>query len=473
MIATVGAMSPPLSGLTPSTASVMRWRASRLRRRMLYGRWRSDAEERAKELVGSQRAGAWKHTDITGNVFKASAVALSALYDRPGTFIPPSDSEDNLDFLAAFEASGFWSLMPTAQRDTIGLQDLGLRVLINDDQTIALEVAWPDLLEGTAARSSPGQAASLFHARPREIDDKEVWTWDEIDVRRPDAPVWRVWDAGRQEVITEAAAPRTLAGFPFMYGDRPVMPVVMYHATAHPAALFDCMGNEEVVDGALNAAVYWSMWGHNVRQASWQQRYGWNVKPVGGTTSANGTSVVTDPATVALFETLNEEAGQGVLGQWEAPVDPKTLGEAVAMYERRVATLAGVSGSAVQRMSGDPRSGYAIALTHQERREHQRKFEPAFGPSDLLLLHTAAKLWATATGRAPDVEGWTVRYARIPKTPEEEAADLDRRERRLALGMTSLIEEIQRDYPELDEDSARKRLEHNLEINRRYAAAAP
>ena len=139
-----------------------------------------------------------------------------------------------------------------------------------------------------------------------------------------------------------------------------------------------------------------SLFLHVTVDASWPQRWALGARPQGlETTDADGNAVrqevVTDPATILILERINDEL-QPQIGQFKAGGDPVELLTAIEAYAARLASDAGVSGSDMQRMSGDPRSGYAISLSADGKRQQQRRYSESFRISDQRLMGLSATL---------------------------------------------------------------------------------
>ena len=114
--------------------------------------------------------------------------------------------------------------------------------------------------------------------------------------------------------------------------------------------------------------------------------------------------------------------GTPVVGQWGAGVSVQELSDAVRSYERRVATFAKISASDIQRMSGDPRSGYALMISNEAKREASREYEPVFQLSDRHLLAMVAKMVNRQAGTTLPESGYDLTYQALPLSAEERKA---------------------------------------------------
>jgi hypothetical protein len=241
----------------------------------------------------------------------------------------------------------------------------------------------------------------------------------------------------------------------------------------------------ELVNGTLIVALLWSFYNHAVRNASWSQRYTIGLEiPTdtagGGTESGRGSlsvrhdkrrsrvRVVTDPTTVAMFQAV-PDADNVEAGQFSIPCDPKTLAEAIAIYERRLLAYAGQAPTNAQRIAGDPRSGFAMALNRDDVREEQRRHAPvlAVGDGELISKTGALLNRATGTNRLPE-SGWRTEYQQLPLSAMEQKARQDAAEQLIGLGLLDKVTAYQDLHPGTTQDDAVEALEKIARINARF-----
>lgn len=413
---------------------------TRLRRRIMYGEWREDLHARMQLQIGTVRKEAWGEPDMTANVLRSVCVQYATLYDRGPQIVNPSASPDDVTLLeTALATAGLWSLMQRVQRDTMGFREMLLTFEIDDETgEIAFRSVFPDLC---MVENDPTDVTKhLMVAELRYRGD--AWLWDVWDVRDPAAPSFTIRKNGRngpdmtQRGDVTADYGGGMSGSAYLdvysYLDEkgqpvPFVPYVTYHA-ANTGRQWDSWEWVEVVEATLNVGVLWSFWTHVVRDGSWPTRYALGVRLQGRQTEGHHEhtsrqAIVTDPATVTMLEQLANFEGQPLLGQWAPGGDPEVLARAIAGYERRVVTYIGLSPADVQRVSGDPRSGYALQITREAQREAQVRLEPTFARTDVQLLRCVAAMWnrwAEGAGKSTIPEkGWRARYKALPLTVEE------------------------------------------------------
>ena len=251
-----------------------------------------------------------------------------------------------------------------------------------------------------------------------------MWTWDVLSVADAENPTYRVLSGDEKTDLTEEFLGPSMSGSAYPYRDVygvPILPYVVYHASRTPD-LWDPWHGVELVEGTLQAGLMWSMFAHSIRSSSWPQRWAVGVEVPATLTDENGDgkgrqAVVADPATVLLLTPSEAANGQPMIGQWQAGSDPDKILAAVSAYEARVATYAGISASDFIRQSGDPRSGYALSISREGKREASRKFEQIFARADAQLCRVVAVLLNRATGSSLPEHGYSVQYNALPPTP--------------------------------------------------------
>lgn len=459
-----------------------RWQHTRMRRDMLYGRWEPHLRARMAQALPKRRVQAWRLADLSCNVFRSAVSQVSVAYDRAPR-VRHDSIPDALD--EAVRRGGLWPLMQRVQRDTVGLREMLLRVDVVGDRP-SYRPVYPDLVLAWSSPEEPERPYRLHEAilRHHPTTGRPEWTWERWDVSDPDRP--------RVDVVTEQGHDRSpeylrdATGAPApeggLEGDayewrwaqgRPLIPYVLRHAqrTGH---LWDSWEGAELVEGTLNVALLWSFWGHIIRNASWPQRYGLNVRLAAGATGSDDARrdhVVTDPATVTMFETLGQAnpGAPSLLSAFPSGGDPHSVAEAIALYERRLAAFAGVSPSDIQRVAGDPRSGYALAVSREGQREAQRRWEPQLREGDEETLAITAALLNRALGSALPEGGYRVEYELLPPSAAEREAERKHILELIEAGLIDRVTAYQQLHPGITESDARAQLDRIRAINAQYS----
>lgn len=407
-------------------AEQTRWAHTRLRRRILYGLWREDLRQRIRlEMRSTERANAHGEPDTTANILGPTCKALSALYapDAPRVTAPPGGDA----VVSAVTTGGLWELMVRGQRDTLGMREWLVRVDAVPDPTT--ETGW-------ALAFRPAYADRVCASpRPDALDlplEVRELVWLHLPGTQGPRWYWDYWcaDPADPHHTIETESGTVLLderGTAYPYRDEygvPVLPYSLYHAE-RTGCLWDPYEWLELVEACLRIGVLWTFFGHLVRNASWPQRYmagamvaaDLDAEGPDGEETAPRTRVVADPAKVLVLRVDPDAVGQPLVGQWAPASDPAKVAEAIQVYESRAANLAGIDPSSVQKVAGDPRSGYAISVSAEERDANRQRFAPTFRRGDIETLRVCAAVLGSVTGLAYPTRGYGVEYG-----PDLEAA---------------------------------------------------
>lgn len=461
--------SPPMrAGLDADTQN--RWIHSRQRARMAEGTWLTDAEDWLKmEMRSSERQEHMGNVDISKCLVRDANIQTATLHAQdPILSARGTESEADVQALDRFRGAvgqaALWPLMGNAQV-MIDIQREGLvRVDVIEDQhgpTGATRLNYrhvrADLVDVFENPDDPSEILGFEEYRRRERGGKVGWFRDVLDLRG-DTPVYRVLDMNGVDaseaflVDPKTKARGAMAGdaYPFRLADgRPILPGAFFHA-AKTSKTWDPYFGVELIVATLKTAVYWTFWGHCVLDASWPQRNGIDVQPAGGvrsTTDKDGprtARIPTDPANILLWRSTGGKAGS--LFQFDPASDPKTLGESIRAYQSDALLSWGLAEASAARTSSNPRSGYAISLSNETKREAQRKAAPQYKRSTLQLLTASAAMWnrwgAGEFGGPVPESGLTLEYRGIPMTADEERLEIERWKALAELGIKSRVDLI-------------------------------
>ena len=412
------------------------------RRRVLTGRWSEDLKHTITQAVGTKRADAWKLPDTSSNPARQYCHAVSELYTRPPTVSHPTDAAGAAVVLRALTEAGWVSRMQALQPLTVGVREGIQRVDLVGERIVLREVD-PSLVTAKGRPGDRGQPRKVCEYRQR-IDPRDrgrvSWVREVWDTRTASVTLY---DEQGDDVT---AIHYGDTSYPYLYRDqsgelRPIMPYIFYHAT-NTGRLFDPYEMGEIFTGTLMGGVFWSFFSHRLRSASWPQRYTVGLTAAGIEPSTNTFDgfgegrrdiVVADPAVVLALEPIEDMTGQPMIGAFPDGSPLSEYVDAVTTYDRHTISTAGLDASEIQRMDGDPRSGYAISLSAHGKREAKRRFEGTFSASDALLCATVARMLrgGVDTGRIVALAdryanlptgGYAVGYTALGLTPEEKRA---------------------------------------------------
>ena len=463
-----------------------RWRHTRLRRRILYGEHEQDLRERTQRQVGATRFEAWgADVDMSSNVAETIYTQKSVQYDQtPSVTNDSGDADGLIGVDGLMMQAGIWQMMPRVQRDAFGLRAMMVRVNVAD-MGLTYRPVFPDLVVAKVFSDRPDVPVLIREARLYTIpggEDKE-WCWDTLDITDPTMPSYTVVrgidgeDRSAVYLATEDNPEGDFTGdrYPYRFADgAPFLPYAIYRPVKS-GSMWDAWQENRVFDGTLQAAVYQTQFAHIMRTASWAQRWAMGAEPSGaGTVDESGDGrgrrdVITDPAVLLIFEQLADFEGQPTIGTFPVSCSPAEFQDAIGNYERHVAAAAGLEPSDIMRMSGDPRTGYAHAVSREGQRLQQRKHEEMFRRGDQSLLSISAAIANRSDlGSFPE-SGYRLEYRALPKTADEAKKEAEFLDAEVEGGNMSRIEAYKRRHPGITDAQAEKELLEIKAINARFA----
>ena len=463
-----------------------RVRATRARRSMLEGTWARLLAERTDAVLGTARASMQADPSLSINPFKSVCRALSVLYDSAPIVQHATASADDLRNLTrTISDSGLWPMMQRVQQYTLGLREMFVHAAVDPEAGGRLRVrsVYPDLVLARASEATPDQPVRIEELRLRSASylaargvmphgtpgvADQVWTVDVYDIDGP-TPYHSVhlyspgttagsWGLGAD--ITAAIYGAALTGDTYPWRatptvrqivqvertgqpvkGTPVLPYVIYHAAPNGDRLFDPFDWQEIVDGTLTCGVLHGFLIHTFSDASWPQKYLIGGVPAGAAATMadqeghRRSYIPADPTSVLMVDKMPGFDGQPTAGQFAAGGDIAIQEQVLGNLISALMESAGISPSDVQRLSGNARSGAAIALTNEGKRELQRRYQAIFEAADQRLVRLCAillnrysdtvELSAEADGtpiparfRFPE-GGYTLTYPKIPRSPDE------------------------------------------------------
>ena len=465
--------APPLPDSLEDQA---RWLQAGRLYRMMYGLHKPDIKARMVEKLGHIRQEAQGEPDMCANLYKAGFSAVAVMYDQPGKVKNP-DGAAAARMSDILMSVGFWSLWQTVQRDTLGMRDMMVRVDIDRGDPV-FRLVYPQWVIATARPQRPAVPVHVEEARMRTVDGEDIWTWDILD---SETATYMVVDTDGADITASALLSEAPMAYPYVKTDgTAILPYSMYHAR-DTNKLWDTFSTVELYEGTLNLGVKYTNLGSVELKAAWSQRYIVGAQLAGvGITGATGatkrSAVVTDPSTVLLLD-ATEDGVQPQIGQWSTPANLSEYTEAITSYARNLASYIGDAADAV-RVSGDPRSGYALSVKRDSQRIIQRRFAPVFARSDATTITIVATLlnrWHEGEGTpgwvALPEDGWSVTYRGIPLSADEKKAMREDHKARRAEGTLDIITAYTEENPGTTREEAAIALEQIRIVDSSYANA--
>lgn len=441
----------------PEEADRARMEHGRLRRRLLTGAWRQDLEQFMAREIDATRRLTWGNVDVTKNVFRSVVHQLAVLFDtEPVISHDTSQAAATLD--PFIQKSGLWEMCRTLQIYTVGQRESLIRLdavvasAQGGEPRVQVRVVPADLVYGHGSHEEPDTPVYLCEYRQRKTDAKGTekqggfeWTKDEFSIEDPENPFYRVLTGDGEEDLSEQflGSKGGLSGdaYPYRYQNgAPFIPYTLFHAErSGSGSLFSPYEGAELVEGSLVVAVLWSFWKKCVKDNSWPQRWCIGVRPAGGyKTQDNIAYISTDPSSLLNFEATTDKAPQ--IGQFDPASDPTALGESIRQYSSDLALDFGISATDVARVSANPRSGYAIALSKEGVRAAQRRAEPAARRGVVELLGKFAAMVNILTGAGLPEDNWAVFFPGVPLSSEEKKQRIEEWSKQAELGVASPVD---------------------------------
>ena len=408
----------------PEEADRARMEHGRLRRRLLTGAWRQDLEQFMAREIDATRRLTWGNVDVTKNVFRSVVHQLAVLFDtEPVISHDTSQAAATLD--PFIQKSGLWEMCRTLQIYTVGQRESLIRLdavvasAQGGEPRVQVRVVPADLVYGHGSHEEPDTPVYLCEYRQRKSDGEE--------------------DLSEQFLGSKGG----LSGdaYPYRYQNgAPFIPYTLFHAErSGSGSLFSPYEGAELVEGSLVVAVLWSFWKKCVKDNSWPQRWCIGVRPAGGyKTQDNIAYISTDPSSLLNFEATTDKAPQ--IGQFDPASDPTALGESIRQYSSDLALDFGISATDVARVSANPRSGYAIALSKEGVRAAQRRAEPAARRGVVELLGKFAAMVNILTGAGLPEDNWAVFFPGVPLSSEEKKQRIEEWSKQAELGVASPVD---------------------------------
>jgi len=403
----------------------------------MEGLWKRDLVQAAIKLLGRVRAKAVGPFDTTKNLTRSLVNQIAVLYDR-APLVQHADPMAVEFMNQQLEQAGMWQMAISMQQTVLVQRESAYRFDV-PESNLLVRIVPQYLLWAESSPDNPDVPVTIHEYRIRTTKEgKEIWTRDVLSIVDPASPVYRVESVDGKTDLSGEFLEGSLSGdaYPYRFSDgTPFLPFVLYHAT-RTGKLWDPFRFVELIDGTVVVAVLWSFWQHLMMDASWPQRWGMNVKVPGLKADGETASVVTDPASILLFEQANP-AQPGSLGQFQPGGDPQSMGESIRDYSADLAGEFDLSPADIQRTHTDARSGHAIEISREGQRAAQRRFEPQFKRGDVQSLSVIAALLNRARSLQLPESDWGIKYRGLPLGMEERKQLMEEHKMRAELGVTS------------------------------------
>jgi hypothetical protein len=305
---------------------------------------------------------------------------------------------------------------------------------------LAVELVQPQTVQVKTLPSAPMVPVEIRKKVQRTLNGKTSTYWDVWSIEDPAKPFFKVLSYdGRRD---RTSAFKLEGEYRFQDEAGPFLPWILYHAEA-TGQLWDYRGWHSLVSGTLDVGALVSYWLHAVADASWQQKFGLDVKLGGATTvDIDGKStqrVSVDPTSVVLFHSDQDKSG--MLGTLAAATDPQGLIMAIEAYIRMILSSVGIDSADIQ----SAQSGVAITLRNDTIRDFQASYIPGMTKGDLEYISKSTRLHNLySKGTALPTTGYSIEYGTIALSHVEVINRTQVQKEELGLGLTSKVEILMR-----------------------------
>lgn len=464
----------PAKPAAHSTEDQARWNEADLRMTFWSGDWYKQLEVDVQSALGAKRREAMGILDqsccIGPELYRQMAVlhleAPMVMVDGAEAPLCATDGP--------VQKAGLWPMMPDVDGRVFLCNEHAIRIDVNSRDELLYRPVSPGYLEAEPDPDDPTRPVIIRELILREMDGEYRWTWDELSVKDPENPTYRVTRADDGQDITNVVLgdePQSGPDYRYRKSDAkgtPFIPYVLYHK--EPAGcLWRPFRGSEVIAGTRMAAVLMSFWVHLMRNCCWRPRVVLAGSMPGALPAGTqGSSYMElDPTMMIFVGPLPDSPNVAPqLASWDEIADPDKVMAAIDTYATRIAEREGVPPSDLQRIGGTARSGYAISLTNEGKRAVQRRYQAMFRQGDEEVLWKSAAIQNRALGSPVYAEeGYQVAYSQIPMSPEEMQSLREELDWELEHNFTTLPDALARLHPGLSKEDAAKLWQANRSMN--------
>lgn len=416
--------------------------------------------------VGADRAQAWGQPDTSLNTLSHTCRQLSTpgLYgSRPDVRNLQPAAAPLLDPGGILDTAGLWTRMQIIQYLTLGMGDMFLAPGLLRGR-LTLRNILPQNVVLWAEPDSPSTPVGFWELRIRYIAMLDEWLccYDAYDLgaeangveTRP--PSFRILKATPDSTgvyddvtgLTLGGEPLVGDAYPYRIDGQPIIPRGHWRGV-DSGKLWNDLEKRGAARGALNSILYNTYSGHCARDASGSTTIAGGFEaPAGSRPASDGSSIQTidlEPGT-ALF--LDIKDGQSPFVQEVGPGANLPEVSAFAMgYAIQQMIHWGLNPADIQRQHANPTSGQALFLSAKQKREMAAIVEPLFRASDLHMLQVIVSylraMQVPGAMQLPET-GYTIGYAEIPESPQEEQGRRELDDWQVERGMLGRVELYQR-----------------------------
>ena len=171
-------------------------RAQALKVRKLFeGQWKDLLDVQMGAMFDDVRNKATGKRDLSTNILKTAVWQLAKLYPEAPFIHPPEGSTED-DIAAAVKATQdarWWSMATRNQRNVLGMGECFVRPSWKrSNDGMMYRIVTPDMVSASSSPDEPDLPDYVVEARTRVVDGERAWTWDVVDLRDPNNPMFAI-----------------------------------------------------------------------------------------------------------------------------------------------------------------------------------------------------------------------------------------------------------------------------------------
>lgn len=448
----------------------------RTRHQLLDEDWEPVLIDWLAERVAEERLATWGAPDTAVNTLADIARQLTTpgLYGaRPDVRHADPLTVPLVGPAGEMDRGGIWTAMQQVQYFCAGVGDYLVHAS-GSEEGLSYRLVNPGDVWVDPDPEQPDLPNRIWWLRLRQAPSSGRWfyAWDQWDSGRPTVslpdprePSRRIVAASGTQTGNDVSNWYRLPvggesgdGYAFRWRDgTPFMPFVTYRSV-DAKRTWNHHHRRGAVRGALNAAQYWTYAGHCAKDASGKTVIVAGLQPIVQKVQGIGDgpavlSVQMSPGSL-MYHKVDGDGAQPFVQE----IGPGTeLSQVVAfarVYEALELRRWGIEGDDAVRDSADPKSGAALYISRQNKREYASMVRPLFERADLDLIAMSAALCRIYDlGDYPE-RGYSISYAEIPESPAEREERRRQAEWEESRGMISPLDLYQRLNPGTTKDDA-------------------
>lgn len=459
----------------PTDADEWRSQHQAARWKILNEDWEDIEQDWLENHVGKERVALWGPPDLSANPLAeiSRQLATPGLYGSAPEVRHQDEAAQRLVGPGGYlSAAGYWTRMQRVQYLAHGLGDVYHAHDVSDDGRLVLRLVRPQDVYVEVDADETDRAVALWELRLRWWDARAKWvyTWDRYDlgewrgaveVRPPSYSVALATQDGKAgEDVSNVFLVRpdgTSGGlfgdaYPFRVADGTPILRHIHYRTLNSGDYWNHLDRRGVHRGTLNTALYYTYAGHCARDATGRMVFCVGVEAPADVQRDEGNygqplrTMQMTPGAAYFTEPTGQ--GQPLIVEVGPGANLPDVSAWAQAYELKQATRWGLNPADITRQHANPTSGAALAISTSQKREVMGQVEEIFRAADLEAIRVSAALLRLAGVDAglPE-DGYSITYAPIRHTPQEDRDERDAIDWEVSKGYLSPLDAYRRLHP--------------------------